>query len=502
MKLASFVLFFALLVCSVASASSQTVSPTAQPGATSPPVKPADCGCDTSLPDVLGLVNGVKITKLDISEANQKRIKELHQEVVEARQLEVDLQINSLLLEAEAKKRGLNRIKLLEDEVVAKVAPPTEAEAQAFFDQNKNRITGEFKDVRNDIIRFLNEERQREGAKRLAERLRVGAQVKISSEPVTAPAGERDRARIFATVNGKNITSGDIEDSLKPLIFSVQDQVYNLRKQDVEMKINNILLEQEARKKAVTIQALIDAEVTAKVPPVSDADAERFYNENKERIKGDLAEVKHQIIQYLKEAATRSAESAFASQLQRSAQVQIFLTAPVEPVYQIAIDDQPTKGNPNATVTVVEFTDFQCPSCSQQHPILERLIAEYGTQVKFVLRDFPLSQHENAAKAAEAAEAAREQGKFWEYVTLLFRNQSALQVDKLKAYATELKLDRTKFDAAVDAGKFRDKVQRDTLDGQKVGVNATPTIFINGKRIADRSYEGLKAALDASLRGR
>ena len=495
------VFFFALLVAGAANASSQTVSPTPQPAATSPPAQP-DCGCDTPLPDVLALVNGVKVTKLDISEANHKRIEELKQEVVEARQREVDLQINSLLLESEAKKRGFNTIKLLEDEVVAKVATATEAEARAFFDQNKNRITGEFKDVRNDIIRFLNEERRREGAKRLAERLRVGAQVKISSETVTVPTGERERARIFAIVNGQNITSGDIEDSLRPLIFSVRDQVYNLRKQDIETKINDILLEQEARKKAVTVQALIDAEVTAKVSQVSDADAEKFYTENKERIKGELAEVKHQIIQYLNETAIRSAESAFANQLRRSAQVQIFLTAPVEPVYQIAIDDQPTKGNPNATVTLVEFTDFQCPSCSQQHPILERLIAEYGTQVKFVLRDFPLGQHENAVQAAEAAEAAREQGKFWEYVTLLFRNQSGLQVDKLKAYATELKLDRTKFDAALDIGKFRDKVQRDTLDGQKVGVNATPTIFINGRRIADRSYEGLKAALDASLKGR
>lgn len=502
MRLASIVFFFALLVAGAANASSQTVSPTPSPVTTNPPVKSADCGCDTPLPEVLALVNGIKITKLDISEKSQKRITELQQEVIAARQGELDMQINSLLLEAEAKKRGLNTIKLLDDEVVSKVAPVTEAEAQAFFEENKPRITGEFKDVRTDIIAFLNEQRQREMAKKLAQGFRATAQVKISRESVTAPAGERERARIFATVNGKNITSGDIEDGLKPLIFSVQDQAYNLRKQDIEMKINGILLDQEARKRAVTIQALLDTEVTAKVSPVSDADAEKFYNENKARIKGELDEVKHQIIQYLNETATRAAESTFASQLWRSAQVQVFLTAPVEPVYQIAIDDQPTKGNPNATVTVVEFTDFQCPSCALQHPILERLIAEYGTQVKFVLRDFPLRQHENAVKAAEAAEAAREQGKFWEYVTLLFRNQSALQVDKLKAYATELKLDRTKFDAALDGGKFRDKVQRDTLDGQKVGVNGTPTLFINGRRIADRSYEGMKAVLDASLKGR
>src|SRR6185436_7214519 len=100
--------------------------------------------------------------------------------------------------------------------------------------------------------------------------------------------------------------------------------------------------------------------------------------------------------------------------------------------------------NPNAKVTLVEFTDFQCPNCAIQQPILERLISEYGSRVRFVVRDFPLTQHENAVKAAEAAECAREQGKYWEYVALLFNNQKSLQVDKLKAYAIELRLDQAK----------------------------------------------------------
>ena len=171
----------------------------------------------------------------------------------------------------------------------------------------------------------------------------------------------------------------------------------------------------------------------------------------------------------MQEKKEQEATLAFAEQLRRAAAVQINLIAPESPVFQIATDDQPSKGNADASVTIVEFTDFQCPSCAQQHPVLERLVSEFGNRVRLVVRDFPLSQHADAPKAAEAAEAAREQGKYWEYVAVLFRNQSALEVNKLKQYATELGLDRARFDAALDSRKFAEKVERDVLDGQKLG---------------------------------
>ena len=105
-------------------------------------------------------------------------------------------------------------------------------------------------------------------------------------------------------------------------------------------------------------------------------------------------------------------------------------------------------------------------------------------------------------KAAEAAEAAREQGKYWEYVALLYKNQSALQVDRLKQYASTLGLDRARFDTALDSGKFADKILRDRLDGQKVGVSSAPTFFVNGRRVSDLTYEGLKTAIETNLKTR
>ena len=487
------------LFCFASLAQAQTAS------TANPPAKPAapkeDCGCEGKpLPDIIATVNGVKIMVKDIDEPIASRVQALQQEIINARKREVDLQINSKLLEAEAKKRGTTANKLIEQEIVAKTKEPTEAEAQAFYDQNKTRINGEFKDVKKDIIEYLKADRQRAEAAELAKRLRAAADVKIVVAEATPPATEAERARLFATVNGERITSGDVEDSLRPMIFESQEQIYELRKQQLDLRINDMLLEQEALKRKITARALIDAEITSKVKPVTEADAQKFYDENKDRVNGEYAQLKPQIMQYLSQQESRRAEGVFADQLRKAAAIQISLPAPEPPAYNIAIDDQPMKGNQSATVTVVEFTDFQCPSCAKSQPVLEAIAAEFGDKIKLVVRDFPLDQHTFAFKAAEAAEAAREQGKYWEYIAILFQNQSALDVPKLKEYATQVGLDRQKFDAALDSGKFTEKVRRDLTDGIKIGVNSTPTVFINGRRVRDRSRESLKAAIEAALK--
>ncbi|HYP00525.1 MAG TPA: thioredoxin domain-containing protein [Pyrinomonadaceae bacterium] len=459
-----------------------------------------DCGCEGEpLPDVVAVVNGVRISKQEVDERIKPQIDELRKTVIEARQRELDLQINSRLLEAEAKKRGKTTSKLLEEEIIAKVTEPTEAEAQLFYNANKAKISGEFKDVKADIISYLREQRQREEAKKFADRLRAAAQVQVLAPVTPPPATAADRARVLAVVNGEKLTSANIEDSLKPLIYSAQERTYQLRKTEVDLRINDSLLEQEAQKRKVTTKALLDAEVEAKLKPVTEAEARTFYDQNKDRINGDFVQLKDQIIQYLQETQKRGVQTAFAEQLRKAATLQINLRAPEAPVYQIAVDDQPIKGNPAAPVTIVEFTDFQCPSCAAAQPTLERLVAEYGDRVRLVVRDFPLEMHADARKAAEAAEAARAQGKYWEYTALLFANQKALSVDKLKEYALRAGLDRQKFDAMLDSGQFADKVQRDYAEGISLGVGSTPTFFVNGRMTNERSYEGIKAAIEKAL---
>lgn len=463
--------------------------------------KEEDCGCEAqALPDVLAIVNGIKITGKDIDPQVAQRVSALQQQVIEARKRELDLQLNSRLLEAEAKKRGVSTVKLLEDEIISKVKDPTDAEVQTFYDENKDRIRAELKDVRKDIIDYLRNQRERDEAQKFAGRLRAAAQIKVLIPNAPPPTSAADRARVLATINNERITSEDIETSLLPLIHSVQEQVYALRQREIDLKINDTLLEQEAQKRKMTTNALLDMEVAAKTKPVTEEEARVFYDKNKERMSGDFLKLKDQIIQYLQEQRARDAQLAFAGQLRSAATIQTFLKRPEPLVYNIATDNQPSLGSANAPVTIIEFTDYQCPACAAMQPSIEKLIKEYEGKVRLVVRDFPLEQHENAYKAAEAAEAAREQGKYWEYVALLMRNQTKLDVASLKEYASQTALDRQKFDAALDSGKFADAVSRDLRDGMRVGVNGTPTLFVNGRLVSEATPEALKAAIETALK--
>lgn len=466
------------------------------------PTAPAreDCACESQvLPETVAIVNGVKITREEIAKTTGESVTELQQQVVAARKRELDLLINSKLLSLEAKKLGISTVKLLAQEVAVKVKRPTQAEAQQFYDKNKARIQGEFKDVADEIIAYLFEQRQRDEAKKFADTLHAAYEVKLNVSEVKAPAIQADRAQVVATIKGEPITSGDVENSLLPLIFDTQQQVYKVRKEELELSINDTLLAQEAQKRKVTISALLGAEV--KPNPVTDEQTKLFFEKNKQRVSGDFAQTKDAIRQYLEKIELRQAERGFVERLRAAAAIQVFLVAPESPVFSVSTNDQPSLGNADAPVTIVTFTDYQCPSCAAMHPSLERLVKEYGTKVRLVARDFPLGQHAEAFKAAEAAEAARDQGRYWEYVQILLRNQSALSVEKLKGYASELALDRTKFDTALDSGKFAESVQRDIEDGMKLGINGTPTVFINGRRVTAQGYDELKASVDAALKG-
>jgi protein-disulfide isomerase len=398
----------------------------------------------------------------------------------------------------EAKKRGITTAKLLDQEVVAKVSAPTPAEARTFYDQNKSRINGEFEATKGDIIRYLMDERQAAEAKKFADGLRAASNVTVKVPQPAPPRNEPERAQVLATIGNETITSGDVEDSLQALIFEVQEQVYQLRKNEVDVNINDTLLVQEAHKRKITTNSLLEAEVKPK--PVTEEQARTFFEQNKERVSGDFAQTKDAIINYLQQNELRLAEKTFVDKLRAAASIQTFLNAPQSPVFKISTKDQPSLGNANAAVTIVAFTDYQCPSCAAIHPALERVVKESGDKVRLVARDFPLNIHAEAFKAAEAAEAAREQGKYWEYVQVLMQNQSALSVEKLKGYATQLGLDRTRFDAALDSRKFADMVQSDVDDGIKLGLKGTPSLFINGRRVTAKTYEELKESVDAALK--
>ena len=158
-----------------------------------------------------------------------------------------------------------------------------------------------------------------------------------------------------------------------------------------------------------------------------------------------------------------------------------------------------TRGNPDASIYLVEFSDFQCPSCGDAKPIVDAVISKYQDKLLFAYRHFPLDQHPFAQMAAEAAEAAGAQGKFWEMYDLLFQNQKELSKEKIYGLAQDLQLDMDQFGQDLDDGTYRDKVLGDRNDGIRLGVNETPTFFLNGQKLRLTSLSDIQTEVEKLL---
>ena len=169
-------------------------------------------------------------------------------------------------------------------------------------------------------------------------------------------------------------------------------------------------------------------------------------------------------------------------------------------VYDLPIAGSAVKGKKDAPVTIVEFSDFQCPYCARLQPTLKQVLAAYPNDVNLVYKDFPLSFHQQAMNAAKAAHAAGEQGKYWEMHDLIFDNFNKLTDDSYKQFATQLKLDAAKFEADFKSSKYDQLIQESINLGRSSGVTGTPTLFMNGKRMQKRSFEDFKAGIEEILK--
>lgn len=469
-------------------------TPPARPAATPTRTPPAV----TQTPGTLAIVNGQAITLADLGASVKEAIEGFDKNLPMLRINALDGRINTLLLDSEAKKRKVTGEQLMNAEVNNRIAEPTEAEIKAVYDANRQQIgNADFAAVRPQIVTYLRNQAAQKLANDFVTGLRASHAVVKGTTDVNAPG--LSAGTVLATVDGKAITAGDFGERLSPLIYKLRREMYDAEMRALDMKINQVLLEAEAKKRNQTAEQIFKIEVADKAHDPTEAEVSKFYEDNKTRIKGELAALRGDISNFLKDQQVGRLESEFAQRLRKGATLQIFLKEPEPPIQAISVDNDPSRGEANAPVTVVVFTDFQCPSCATMHPVIEDSLKPYGNRVRLVLRDYPLSIHEQSRKAAEAANAAHAQGKFFEYIAVLFKNQSALEVASLKKYATDLGLDRARFDAALDTGQYSEEVSQDVADGEAYGVDATPTVFINGVRLRNLTAEGIHAAVDSAL---
>jgi protein-disulfide isomerase len=472
-----------------------TTQPISQPEPTPSTTTPAIAPPRAPVP--LASVNGQIVTTADIDPKVRVEVEAVEARIDEARRQILDVQINTLLLESEAGKRRISPQQLYELEIARKITEPTAAEINKFVEDNRDQIDQtDPAAVRQQVVAFLKSEREARISEELVKRLRASnpvVNVANANAPGLAPSA------VVATVAGRPITAGTINERLKPIAYKLRLNTYTLAKQALDLTINDLLVLAEANRRNVPPEEIVRKEISEKVRAPTEAEIAKFYADNKTRIPGELVAVSSQIASYLLEQDRQRLEQALSERLRKGADIRLLISEPPVPVQSISVDDDPVRGDANAPVTIVEFTDFQCSSCAAMQPILDEVLKSYGPKVKLVVRDFPLAVHANARKAAEAANAAHAQGKFFEYTALLLKRQNALDVPSLKKYASELGLDRVRFDAALDGGKYAAEVNHDIDDGELYGIDSTPAIFVNGMALREMSVEALRALIDRGL---
>jgi protein-disulfide isomerase len=451
-------------------------------------------------PIPLATMNGQTITSADIDQNVRQEVESLDDRIAEARRQVIELQINTALLETEAAKRKMPQQQLYDIEVARKVTEPTAAEINKVLQDNRDRFAqSDAATARQQVIDYLKGQREEQLSAEFVKRLRAANPVVNNTPAGTATLPPNT---VIATVGTRQITAGTIDERLKPINYKLRLNTYQLTKEAVDRTINDALLLADAGRRGVPPEEIVRKEISEKVHAPTEAEVTKFYNDNKSRINAELPNLKNEIASYLQEQERQRLEQELSNRLRANANVRMLITEPPLPVQSISVDDDPSRGDANAPVTIVEFTDFQCPACAAMQPFLEEALKTYGSKVRLVVRDFPLTMHTNARKAAEAANAANAQGKFFEYTALLFKRQNALDIASLKKYATEIGLDRARFDADLDRGKYAAEVKHDMADGEIYGVDSTPAIFINGVALREMSMEALRSLIDRSLAAR
>ncbi|WP_317987917.1 DsbA family protein [Hyalangium gracile] len=300
----------------------------------------------------------------------------------------------------------------------------------------------------------------------------------------------------------QKVTYGELAGRIGPQLMDLEKRKQEMIKRGLEGYVIEKLVQAEAKKRGLANEdALLKAEVEDKVAQPGDDEIKKIFEQAK--ASGQLPpevtveQVKPEIVKMLTEQTRREKAQALFTDLKSKADVQISLP---EKRVQVAATG-PSKGPENAPVTIVEFSDFQCPFCSRAKNTVDEVVKSYGDQVRLVFRHFPLSFHKEAPKAAEASACAADQNKFWEYHDKLFANQQALTVDDLKKHAADLGLDTARFNECLDSGKKAELVKKDMADGEKVGVSGTPAFFINGIVLSGAvPAEEFKTIIDSELK--
>ncbi len=293
----------------------------------------------------------------------------------------------------------------------------------------------------------------------------------------------KTNADVVAMVDGQALTQADLEEFLSDQLSQLELQKAKLLEEGLGPFVEQTLLELGAKNKGLSLDDYVSAEVAERSTEVTDSDVDQWYEANQSRLRGQTKEqIGPQIRDFLTQTQAAEIRSTLVGELRKEYDVEILL----DPVrVDLEGEGGVVKGGENAPVTIVEFSDFECPACKGFNPTITQLLDKYGDDIQVVFRHLPLrSIHPRAQKAAEASMCARDQGKFWELHDTMFAQQRNLSVDGLKSMAAENGLEPDAFAKCLDSGQYADAVESEVRMATRLGLNGTPSVFINGRIIA------------------
>ncbi len=308
----------------------------------------------------------------------------------------------------------------------------------------------------------------------------------------------QEGTKAVARIGNTLISASDLETAAGPELIKLRMQRQQILEGTLNRLITEKILDLEAADRGIPTADFLKQEVDAKItePPLEEVN--QVYEMNKARIKDPPEKVIPKIRESLINQQKQGLYAKLVEDLKVKYKVQTFL----EPLrIPVETAGHPSRGPADAPVTIIVFSDFECPYCVSLNTTLTKVMAEDAGKVRIVFRHFPLDQiHPRAGKAAEASFCAEEQGKFWEMHDELFKDRSKLAVEDLKKKAEIIGLDAGRFDSCLSSGKYAARVKADSEAGRAAGVGSTPTMFINGRPlIGAQPYQEIVRVIDAEL---
>ena len=279
---------------------------------------------------------------------------------------------------------------------------------------------------------------------------------------------------VVAIIDNVPITQTDLEQKQSAKLLKARDQYFVAERDALNQLIDDNLLDAQARKEHVSVEELLERHVDSQVKDPTEDQLQVYYEGL--QTETPYADARPKIVDTIHKLRADRARSEYLKSLRTAANVQFML---MPPTADVALGNAPARGPRNASVTIIEFADYECPYCQKIHPELKKLEQEFHGQVVFAFKDYPLSMHKHAEKAAEAARCAGRQGKFWEYHDALFEGKNGLDVSVLKVDARTVGLDGAAFDKCIDSGDEAAGIRQDVEEGSHLGLTGTPTIFVN-----------------------